>query len=81
MLPYASVTAFLTKLLLISLFSWSSYCISKSLAGEYGVALTAAHLPLKDSVSSGNTNLRRVILDAGRFQVSFFKLFSCVISG
>uniref|UniRef100_G1NNP4 Maelstrom spermatogenic transposon silencer n=1 Tax=Meleagris gallopavo TaxID=9103 RepID=G1NNP4_MELGA len=45
-----------------------AYCISKSLAGVYGVSLTAAHLPLKDCVSSGNTNLRRVILDAGRFQ-------------
>uniref|UniRef100_A0A8C9FV94 Maelstrom domain-containing protein n=1 Tax=Pavo cristatus TaxID=9049 RepID=A0A8C9FV94_PAVCR len=54
-----------------------AYCISKSLAGVYGVSLTAAHLPPKDCVSSGNTNLRRVILDAGRFQVSFFKLFSC----
>ncbi|XP_021257874.1 protein maelstrom homolog isoform X2 [Numida meleagris] len=45
-----------------------AYCISKSLAGVYGVSLTAAHLPLKDCNSLGNTNLRRVILDAGRFQ-------------
>uniref|UniRef100_A0A8C9FV74 Protein maelstrom homolog n=1 Tax=Pavo cristatus TaxID=9049 RepID=A0A8C9FV74_PAVCR len=56
-----------------------AYCISKSLAGVYGVSLTAAHLPPKDCVSSGNTNLRRVILDAGRFQVSFFKFsYACV---
>uniref|UniRef100_A0A8V0Y5A1 Protein maelstrom homolog n=1 Tax=Gallus gallus TaxID=9031 RepID=A0A8V0Y5A1_CHICK len=47
-----------------------AYCISKSLAGVYGVSLTAAHLPPKDCVSNGNTNLRRVILDAGRFQES-----------
>ncbi|OXB59867.1 hypothetical protein ASZ78_009323 [Callipepla squamata] len=45
----------------------TSYCISRSLAGVYGVSLTAAHLP-QDCDSSGNTNLRRVILDAGRFQ-------------
>ncbi|OXB76000.1 UNVERIFIED_CONTAM: hypothetical protein H355_016842 [Colinus virginianus] len=44
-----------------------AYCISRSLAGVYGVSLTAAHLP-QDCDSSGNTNLRRVILDAGRFQ-------------
>ncbi|POI25746.1 hypothetical protein CIB84_010504, partial [Bambusicola thoracicus] len=46
----------------------TSYCISKSLAGVYGVSLTDAHLPPKDCVSNGSTNLRRVILDAGRFQ-------------
>lgn len=45
-----------------------AYCISKSLAGVYGVSLTAAHLPLQDCDSSGNRSISWVILDAGRFQ-------------
>uniref|UniRef100_A0A8C7EGW6 Maelstrom spermatogenic transposon silencer n=1 Tax=Nothoprocta perdicaria TaxID=30464 RepID=A0A8C7EGW6_NOTPE len=50
-----------------------AYCISKSLAGVYGVSLTAAHLPLEDYVSRDSTNAKIVVLDAGRFQVRFFK--------
>ncbi|XP_054022116.1 protein maelstrom homolog [Dryobates pubescens] len=42
-----------------------AYCISRSLAGVYGVSLTAAHLP-SDYDESMNTKM--VILDAGRFQ-------------
>ncbi|KAM8819890.1 protein maelstrom homolog [Eudromia elegans] len=45
-----------------------AYCISKSLAGVYGVSLTAAHLPLEDYVSRDSTNAKIVVLDAGRFQ-------------
>ncbi|XP_075624864.1 protein maelstrom homolog [Balearica regulorum gibbericeps] len=45
-----------------------AYCISKSLAGVYGVSLTAAHLPLQDSDYGESTNTKMVILDAGRFQ-------------
>ncbi|KAM9300144.1 protein maelstrom homolog [Morus bassanus] len=45
-----------------------AYCISKSLANVYGVSLTAAHLPLQDSDYGESTNMKMVILDAGRFQ-------------
>ncbi|GAB0177847.1 protein maelstrom [Grus japonensis] len=57
----------------LDVFLWdfssnTSYCISKSLAGVYGVSLTAAHLPLQDSDYGESTNTKMVILDAGRFQ-------------
>uniref|UniRef100_A0A672U1R2 Protein maelstrom homolog n=1 Tax=Strigops habroptila TaxID=2489341 RepID=A0A672U1R2_STRHB len=55
------------------------YCISKSLASAYGVSLTAAHLPLQDLDNGESTNTKMVILDAGRFQVRFFKLIPCFI--
>ncbi|XP_068000781.1 protein maelstrom homolog [Melanerpes formicivorus] len=42
-----------------------AYCISRSLAGVYGVSLTAAHLP---SDYDESTTTKMVILDAGRFQ-------------
>ncbi|XP_068251375.1 protein maelstrom homolog [Nyctibius grandis] len=45
-----------------------AYCISKSLAGVYGVSLTAAHLPLQDSGYGESTNTKMVVLDAGRLQ-------------
>ncbi|XP_054244045.1 protein maelstrom homolog [Indicator indicator] len=45
-----------------------AYCISRSLASVYGVSLTAAHLPPKDSDYNERTNTKMVILDAGRFQ-------------
>uniref|UniRef100_A0A8C6JA18 Uncharacterized protein n=1 Tax=Melopsittacus undulatus TaxID=13146 RepID=A0A8C6JA18_MELUD len=51
-----------------------AYCISKTLASAYGVSLTAAHLPLQDLENGESTNTKMVILDAGRFQVRFFKL-------
>ncbi|XP_009874293.1 PREDICTED: protein maelstrom homolog, partial [Apaloderma vittatum] len=44
-----------------------AYCISKSLAGVYGVPLTAAHLPIQDLNYGGSTN-KMVVLDAERFQ-------------
>uniref|UniRef100_A0A8B9RR30 Maelstrom spermatogenic transposon silencer n=1 Tax=Accipiter nisus TaxID=211598 RepID=A0A8B9RR30_9AVES len=53
-----------------------AYCISKCLASAYGVSLTAAHLPLQDSNYGERTSTKMVILDAGRFQVGFFKLVS-----
>uniref|UniRef100_A0A8B9M671 Protein maelstrom homolog n=1 Tax=Accipiter nisus TaxID=211598 RepID=A0A8B9M671_9AVES len=57
-----------------------AYCISKCLASAYGVSLTAAHLPLQDSNYGERTSTKMVILDAGRFQVGFFKLVSCFIA-
>uniref|UniRef100_A0A663NC59 Maelstrom spermatogenic transposon silencer n=1 Tax=Athene cunicularia TaxID=194338 RepID=A0A663NC59_ATHCN len=50
-----------------------AYCISRSLASVYGVSLTAAHLPLQDSDYGESRNTKMVILDAGRFQVRFFR--------
>uniref|UniRef100_A0A8D0HQD7 Maelstrom spermatogenic transposon silencer n=1 Tax=Sphenodon punctatus TaxID=8508 RepID=A0A8D0HQD7_SPHPU len=49
-----------------------AYCISNSLASMYGIALTTAHLPLQDYNSSNTKTPKMVVLDAGRFQVSFY---------
>uniref|UniRef100_A0A8C4TX99 Protein maelstrom homolog n=1 Tax=Falco tinnunculus TaxID=100819 RepID=A0A8C4TX99_FALTI len=57
-----------------------AYCISKSLASMYGVSLTAAHMPLQDCDYGESGNTKMVMLDAGCFQVRFFKLIPCVIS-
>lgn len=69
-----STPGLLAKLFLFSFFSCSSYCISKSFAGVYGVQLTAAHLPLQGSDCDQSTNIRTVKLNAGHTQVRFFQL-------
>lgn len=69
----------LSPTLLFSVFPWSSYCISRSLAAVYGVSLTAAHLP-EDAADGESRHTRMVVLDAGRFQVRLFKLVSWFLS-